>query len=519
MDSTPSELPAEPRLGPLLVLGAPSPACDELRALAQRRNQAFLIAADLERAREILAGRQPEFIVLASAPGRSPEQTLAQALGESPQEGALHDRNQFLTQLSRSLDHAQLRKSVVAVLCVDLAHGEGGLQPEYLSAIYGGLEERLRSCLRDRDVLALMLRDGAPQIPNQLPHRFTLVLELRRAQDAGAVARRLSDLLGTPLTLPGSQLPPSFSLGIALFPQDGIRAEDLLRMAQTASEDARADGKHPVRYCSDAMNKASLELISMEAALRRAIDQQQFEVFYQPKVAIQGERIVGFEALVRWRHPELGLVPPVQFIPMAEETGMIIEIGAFVLRQACRDAVAWQRAGLPPILMAVNISSVQFGHPDLYTQVLTILEEEGLAPQQLELELTESMLMGDAEAAVAVLNRFKKHGIQIAIDDFGTGYSSLNYLRRFPIDSIKIDRSFITEVNTNPDDASIATSIILMGRSLKLRVIAEGVETRSQLSFLRVMQCDEVQGYLFSPPVPVDRARALLEAQQGRGAA
>jgi EAL domain-containing protein (putative c-di-GMP-specific phosphodiesterase class I)/GGDEF domain-containing protein len=500
LDSTPSELPAEPRLGPLLVLGAPSPACDELRALAQRRNQAFLIAADLERAREILAGRQPEFIVLASAPGRSPEQTLAQALGESPQEGALHDRNQFLTQLSRSLDHAQLRKSVVAVLCVDLAHGEGGLQPEYLSAIYGGLEERLRSCLRDRDVLALMLRDGAPQIPNQLPHRFTLVLELRRAQDAGAVARRLSDLLGTPLTLPGSQLPPSFSLGIALFPQDGIRAEDLLRMAQTASEDARADGKHPVRYCSDAMNKASLELISMEAALRRAIDQQQFEVFYQPKVAIQGERIVGFEALVRWRHPELGLVPPVQFIPMAEETGMIIEIGAFVLRQACRDAVAWQRAGLPPILMAVNISSVQFGHPDLYTQVLTILEEEGLAPQQLELELTESMLMGDAEAAVAVLNRFKKHGIQIAIDDFGTGYSSLAYLKRLPVGKVKIDISFVRDMLDDHNDYAIVNTIIGMGRTLEMTTLAEGVETSAQAETLLAMGCLAAQGYHFGAP-------------------
>lgn len=497
----------------------PSPACDELRALAQRRGQAFLIASDLERARETLAGRQPEFIVLAAAPGRSLEQTLAQALGEPRSEGALHDRAHFLAQLARSLEHGMLRKSVVAVLCIELAQGERDVLPENLSSIYAELEGRLRSCLRDRDVLALLLREGAGPTPSLLPHRFTLLLELRRAQDAGAVARRLSDLLATPLPLQDSEFTPKFSLGIALSPQDGQRAEDLLHLAESAAETARNEGKHPVRYCSAAMNDASLELVSMEAALRRAIDLQQFEVFYQPKVAIQGERIVGFEALVRWRHPELGLVPPVQFIPMAEETGMIIEIGAFVLRQACRDAVAWQRAGLPPILMAVNISSVQFGHPDLYAQVLSILEEEGLPPEQLELELTESMLMDDAEAAVAILNRFKKHGIQIAIDDFGTGYSSLNYLRRFPIDSIKIDRSFITEVNTNPDDASIATSIILMGRSLKLRVIAEGVETRSQLSFLRVMQCDEVQGYLFSPPVPVDRARALLESQQGRGAA
>jgi EAL domain-containing protein (putative c-di-GMP-specific phosphodiesterase class I)/GGDEF domain-containing protein len=502
-----------------LVLGPPSPACDELRAFAQRRGQAFLIAADCDRAREVLAGRSPEFIVLAGGPERSLEQVLAQALGDewlAARDGALHDREQFLGYLGRSLEHSLRRKSVVAVLCIDLSNTSSARPepgPEHLTTIYQALEERLRSCLRDRDVLAHLLREEPSPAPQLLPHRFTLLLELRRPHDAGAVARRLIDLLGQPISLGSMEYTQEFHIGIALHPQDGQRADELLALAEAAAASARSEGKHPVRYCSEAMNTASLELISMESALKRAIERREFEVFYQPKVAIANEQIVGLEALVRWRHPELGLVPPVQFIPIAEETGLIIEIGALVLRQACRDAVAWQQSGLPPVLMAVNISSVQFRSPDLYGQVLAILQEEGLPPNQLELELTESMLMDDAEAAVATLNRFKKHGIKISIDDFGTGYSSLNYLRRFPIDAIKIDRSFITEVNTNPDDASIATSIILMGRSLKLRVIAEGVETRSQLSFLRVMQCDEVQGYLFSPPVPAERARALLEAQ------
>ena len=254
-----------------------------------------------------------------------------------------------------------------------------------------------------------------------------------------------------------------------------------------------------------------LDRIRLHAPAARAVELQQFEVFYQPKVDVATERVVGMEALVRWRHPELGLVSPAEFIPLAEETGLILPIGQIVLRQACIDAKRWQDDGLPPIRMAVNLSSAQFEQPDLYEMVLRVLEETQLPAEWLELELTESMLMGDAEAAVVILRRFKRAGIHISIDDFGTGYSSLSYLRRFPIDALKIDRSFIRDVNVNADDAAIATSIILMGRSLKLRVVAEGVETKNQLAFLKVMQCDEAQGFLYSRPVPEPDARKLLE--------
>jgi EAL domain-containing protein (putative c-di-GMP-specific phosphodiesterase class I) len=265
------------------------------------------------------------------------------------------------------------------------------------------------------------------------------------------------------------------------------------------------------------MNTRAFQKVSMEKSLERALANEEFEVFYQPKVQISDERIVGMEALVRWRHPDLGLISPAQFIPVAEETGLIVEIGRWVLQRSCRDAVQWQKDGLPAIVMAVNLSPRQFRDPNLFQDVLGALAESGLQPQNLELELTESMLMENADESVKTLRALKERGIKISIDDFGTGYSSLAYLKRFPIDALKIDRSFINEVNTNPDDASIATSIILMGRALRLKVIAEGVETRNQLSFLRVMQCDQVQGYLFSPPVPEPKARELLIASHKGG--
>jgi EAL domain-containing protein (putative c-di-GMP-specific phosphodiesterase class I) len=261
------------------------------------------------------------------------------------------------------------------------------------------------------------------------------------------------------------------------------------------------------------LNAVAFEKANLENRLRNAVANGELELFYQPKVEIATERIVGFEGLLRWRHPELGLVSPTQFIPLAEETGMILPIGRWVLERACRDAKSWQDAGLPPVKVAVNLSSAQFREPQLFDSVMGALRAAGLGAEWLELELTESMLMHDVESAAAILRRLKAEGISIAIDDFGTGYSSLSYLKRFPIDALKIDRSFIREINTDPDDAAISTSIILMGRSLKLRVVAEGVETRSQLAFLRVMQCDEAQGYLFSQPVQEPKARALLEAQ------
>lgn len=266
------------------------------------------------------------------------------------------------------------------------------------------------------------------------------------------------------------------------------------------------------------MSRWAFERLTLEQSLRDALRNEELVVYYQPRVDIETQEIIGMEALVRWIHPQFGLVSPGQFIPLAEETGLIVPIGEWILRESCRQNARWRAMGLPHIRVSVNLSPVQFGKPDLHEDVFRALDDAGLDADGLELEVTESLLMNDPAETAAILGRLRSRGIHISIDDFGTGYSSLSYLKRFPINALKIDRSFVTDVTSNPDDAAIATAIILMGHSLKLSVVAEGVETENQLAFLKVLQCNEVQGYLFSPPVPADRAQTLLEAQLPEGA-
>ena len=527
MDSTPLD-PDRYLVGPALVLGTEGEERDHILRTFTDRGIDAVAAADLDVARERLDGRLPAFVVLCPGGEPDPERVVlahAAALDAFDTSIGHHtgDRQEFHETVERILRQAQRRNTTLAILCLELASAtpnNPALSVEARERLSSVLVDRLRASLRDRDVMARVAEEtGDLQVAALGRQRFLLMLELRRAHDASNVGRRLLELLTQPITVDEQAFSPGFFIGVSLFPHDTSSSEELLKLAERAARLAREDGVNSVRYCSDSMNSAALEMLSMESALRRALRDEELLVYYQPKVEIATERIVGMEALVRWRHPELGMVSPGQFIPLAEDTGLISPIGEWVLRRACEDSLEWQRSGLPPIQMAVNLSSVQFRDPNLYESVIGTIESTGLDPRHVELELTESMLMEDAEKAVGILNRFKQHGIKISIDDFGTGYSSLSYLKRFPIDALKIDRSFITEVNTNPDDASISTSIILMGRSLKLRVIAEGVETRSQLSFLRVMQCDEVQGFLFSPPVPADQAKALLERQDRRGAA
>ena len=457
-------------------------------------------------AAEALDGHTPSFIALCTSGEVDPERVLLHHSslieeGDGEASGYARDREDFSHTLARLLPQVERRGTTIAVLCLELTSGtpsNPSLSGAGREELCSRLIERLRSSLRDRDVMARVIDDtGDLQITALGRQRFLLMLELRRAHDASNVGRRLLELLTQPMDIEGAKFLPGFFIGVSLYPHDSAESADLLSSAERAARRAREDGINSVRYSSESMNSAALEMLSMESALRRALRDEELLVYYQPKVEIATERIVGMEALVRWRHPELGMVSPGQFIPLAEDTGLIGPIGDFVLRRACEDSLSWQRAGLPPILMAVNLSSVQFRDPNLYDSVLEAIQGTGLDPRYVELELTESMLMEEADKAVGILNRFKQHGIKISIDDFGTGYSSLAYLKRFPIDALKIDRSFITEVNTNPDDASISTSIILMGRSLKLKVIAEGVETRSQLSFLRVC-------LLYTSPSPRD---------------
>jgi EAL domain-containing protein (putative c-di-GMP-specific phosphodiesterase class I) len=274
---------------------------------------------------------------------------------------------------------------------------------------------------------------------------------------------------------------------------------------------AKEQGRNNYQHFSPSMNVKALERLALETSLRYALERNEFLLHFQPVVSLGSGEIVGMEALIRWRHASLGMIPPSQFIPLAEETGVIVPISAWVLRTACQQNMQWQKEGLKSIRMAVNLSARQFYERGFLKEVTSILRETGLAPQYLEFELTEGIIMENAEATIVTLDEFHQLGITISIDDFGTGYSSLNYLKRFPVNKLKIDQSFVRDIVTDADDAAITNAIVALGHSLKLKTIAEGVETPEQLEFLRSIHCDEMQGYLFSKPLPADEATKLLK--------
>lgn len=333
-----------------------------------------------------------------------------------------------------------------------------------------------------------------------------MVPELDRIQDAARLGYKIHDSVSCGGSEPGHAV----HIGVSTSPGDGHDGLSLLEHAEQAASFARQDENNSLCFRSESTNRWVFERLTLERSLRNAIELDELIVYYQPKVRIDTREVVGFEALVRWQHPELGMVSPAQFIPLAEETGLIVPIGEWVLETACRQRQAWADAGFDSPIMAVNLSPIQFRQPELCEVIANVLERTGMPANKLELEVTESMLMHDLKDTINTLQRLKASGIYLSIDDFGTGYSSLSYLKGFPIDALKIDRSFVRDITANADDAAIATSIILMGRSLNMKVIAEGVETESQLAFLKVLQCDEIQGYLFSPPVPAEKAESFL---------
>ncbi|MFN0244291.1 MAG: putative bifunctional diguanylate cyclase/phosphodiesterase [Planctomycetota bacterium] len=447
------------------------------------------------------------------SPRREAEQRLQVLLaGDTTFGGA--ERQRFLDKLGQALASAQPPRSKVAVIAVRASFPEGCGEPhEEREARIAALGSRIKECVRDRDSLGHMgthMRDIS--LTRTGSEQFAILLPaLVQPPDAFRVARRIQHDLVTNASSEWNGAKPELGFGIAIHPDDAAGAEDLLRAAETAMHTANED-ENGIRFFTATMNISALERRSLETNLRRAIERDELLVYYQPRVDIKSGRIMSFEALVRWKHPELGLISPAQFIPVAEETGLIIPIGEYVMAQACEQNKRWQDEGRPPVRVAVNLSSVQFMEPELEARVKRVLEHSGLAPDWLELEITESLLLNKVEATIETLQHIKQTGVHVAIDDFGTGYSSLAYLKRLPIDALKIDQSFIRDVVSNPDDAAITTSIILMGKSLKLRVVAEGVETRSQLAFLRVLECDEAQGYLFSRPLPAAEAGALLSA-------
>jgi diguanylate cyclase (GGDEF)-like protein/PAS domain S-box-containing protein len=408
-------------------------------------------------------------------------------------------------RISQAIALAARRMNRVAVLFLDLdgfKHINDSLGHPIGDKLLQSVAKRLVDGVRDSDTVS---RQGGDEF-------VVLLSDLAQPEDAIISVNRMLMMLAAPHFIGQHDLCVTASIGVSVYPDDGLNAETLIKNADMAMYQAKENGRQTYQFFKPAMNVRAVERQSIEESLRRALERREFALHYQPQVDLKTGVITGAEALIRWTHPTRGLVPPAQFIPVAEECGLILPIGRWVLREACKQAREWANAGLPMITMAVNISSMEFRDDNFLDRVFAILEETGLDPKWLELELTESVLMKRAESAATVLQTLRAAGVQIAVDDFGTGYSSLSYLRKFPIDALKIDQSFVRQITTSPDETSIVTAVISMGRSLKLRVIAEGVETEEELAFLQAHHCDEAQGYFFSRPVPPQQFAKLLEA-------
>jgi predicted signal transduction protein with EAL and GGDEF domain len=361
----------------------------------------------------------------------------------------------------------------------------------------------LVASVRDTDLGA---RHELPSAISRLGgDEFTVLLEgLQEAQDLAKVARRILDSLSRPFQLGGHEVVTSGSIGITAWPEDGNDVEVLLRNADAAMYHAKEQGRNNYQFYAQSMNQVALRRLILEGKLRRALEQGEFEIHYQPKVSLADGRITGLEGLLRWRDPEFGLVMPGDFIPIAEETGLIGPLGEWVARAVCRQIADWTRRGLPAVPISLNLSAHQFRSDKLVAQIWDALRESAVDPRRLELEITESTLMHDAQRVVAQLQELRTLGIQISLDDFGTGYSSLSYLRRLPVDALKIDRSFVRDIGTRSEDAALAAAIVSMGKALRLRVVAEGVELEEQRALLRGWGCDEMQGFLVSPALSPD---------------
>ncbi|MYN02161.1 EAL domain-containing protein [Pseudoduganella sp. DS3] len=359
---------------------------------------------------------------------------------------------------------------------------------------------RLQSSVRESDTVARLSGDEFVAILSQYPDE----------QLSPAIIERVMAALAQPVLLEGKEFFVTCSIGVAVYDADGTPAQNLIEHADIAMYSAKKLGRNTFQFYRSAMNDEAQERLRIESALRNALERDEFVLHYQPQVDLQTGQIVGMEALLRWQHPELGMVPPARFISLAEETGLIVPIGAWVLRTACQQARALQDAGFPGLRMGVNLSARQFAQPELVSSIAAVLAETGLDPSLLELELTESLFMHDVAQGVNLLYELKSLGVALSIDDFGTGYSSLSYLRNFPIDVLKIDRSFVNDIATDADDAAIVVSVIALAHNLELRVIAEGVESEEQLEFLRRHGCDEFQGFYFSRPVEAAQLRQML---------
>ena len=415
----------------------------------------------------------------------------------------LPNRTLLKDRLVQSLASARRRNEKVALLFLDLDRFKiinDSLGHSFGDVLLQGVAERLKKWSRAQDTVA---RIGGDE--------FLVVLNgVRDIPDVAVAAERMMDVMTREFNIQDRRFTVSCSMGISIYPEHGLDSETLIKNADAAMYSAKESGRNNFRFFTDQMNAEVMERLTIEHNLHLALQRGEFFVVYQPQVDIPSGAMIGMESLLRWQQPEMGLVPPSRFIPIAENSGMIIPLGEWVLRTVCTAARKWQQQGLPLVPVSVNVSAIQFRHDGFCELISTVLRETGLAPQYLELELTESLLLQNAELTLPLLRDLKAMGVKLVIDDFGTGYSSLSYLKQFPVTKLKIDRSFIRDVATDSDDAAITSAIIGMGRSLNLRVIAEGVENEEQMAFLRKYHCDEVQGYYFSQPLTTDQMQQKL---------
>ncbi|MCA1633143.1 MAG: EAL domain-containing protein [Acidobacteria bacterium] len=429
----------------------------------------------------------------------------------------LPNRTLFQERLPHALALAERSEQMLAVILLDLDRFK--TINETLGQAVGDrllceVAERLTGCVRRSDTVARFDGDEFAILLMQITRTEDVARIARRTETAVEVAQSILRVLEAPFVSGQHELYLTASIGIGLCPDDGEDSQTLLKNAGSALYRAKEQGGNNYQFYTADMNAKALKRLALENSLRCALERDEFVLHYQPLVCTNSGQIVGAEALVRWQHPELGLVGPSEFIPFAEDTGLIVPLGEWVLRTACAQNKEWQEMGLPLMCVSVNLSARQFQQPNLSAMIAQVLAETGLAPEQLELELTESSLMCNAETTIETLHQIKGMGIRLAIDDFGTGYSSLSYLKRLPIDVLKIDRSFVCESTTAPDDAAIVMAIIGLAHNLKMKVIAEGVETEEQLAFLRLLRCDEIQGFLCSQPLAAAAFKQFVDGFQ-----